>query len=219
MKKVMIAAMESGCGKTIFTCGLIRTVMDLGYEVSSFKCGPDYIDPMYLKAAAGRPCRNLDVFLQKEAGVKKTFEKSEGFAVVEAAMGYYDGLGGSDEASAYHVARLLDIPVILLVRPGKNSVTLAAQIKGLLSFREDNGIRAVVLTGCRRERYESLKPVIEDECGIKVAGYLSRMEEAVLPSRHLGLVTADEMNELEQRFEVIKKAMEENVDVHYICSL
>ena len=228
MKSVMIAAMESGAGKTIFTCGLIRALMERGFSVCPFKTGPDYIDPMYLKAAAGVPCRNLDVFLQGEKGVRNSFERSReshdgdperSVCVIESAMGYYDGLGGTDEASAYHVAHFLDTPVILLVKPEKNSLTLAAKIKGMLDFRPESGIKAVVLTRCTKKRYESLKPVIEKECAVKVAGFLPPMDEAILPSRHLGLITADETDDLKHRFEILKKAMEENVDVHYICSL
>ena len=220
MKGVMIAAMGSGSGKTIFTCGLIRAMSDRGIQVIPFKCGPDYIDPMYLKAAAKSPCRNLDVFLQTESGVRDTIKNAgDGFAVIEAAMGYYDGLNGTDESSAYHVARLLDVPVILLVKPGKNSLTLAAEISGIINFRPDSHIVAVVFTDCSEKRYESLKSVIERECSIPVLGFLPHIREASLPSRHLGLFTAAETDDLEHRFEIIKKAMEEKVDVHYICSL
>ncbi len=216
----MIAAMGSGSGKTIFTCGLIRVLSTRGIDAVPFKCGPDYIDPMYLRAAAKSPCRNLDVFLQTENGVRATFKKAgDGFAVIEAAMGYYDGLNGTDESSAYHVARLLDVPVILLVRPAKNSLTLAAEISGIINFRKDSHIVAAVFTDCTKKRYESLKSVIEGECDIPVLGYLPHIREASLPSRHLGLFTAAETDDLDQRFEIIKKAMEEKVDVHYICSL
>ena len=221
---IMIAAMESGAGKTIFTCGLIRVLSDYGYAVFPYKTGPDYIDPMYLSRAAGTPCRNLDIFLQGEDGVRRSYIKpaageSGNYAVIESAMGYYDGVGGTDEASAYGVAGLLEVPVVLLVRPAKNSVTLAAQIKGILDFRKDSRIRCVVLTHCSAKRYETLKPLIERECGIRVAGFMPPMDEAKISSRHLGLVTADETDDLEHRFDAIKKAMEENVDVHYICSL
>ncbi len=221
MKKVMIAAMESGSGKTVFTCGLIRALSKRGYEVSAFKCGPDYIDPMYLKAASGNPCRNLDIFLQGQEGVRKTFGKcpEDGFAVIEAAMGYYDGLNNTDESSAYNVAHLLDVPVILLVRPGKNSLTLAAEINGLLGFRQPSKIVGVVLVGCSKKRFGDLKTVIEHECGIDVFGFMPHIPEAEFSSRHLGLFTADEMSDLSERIEVISKALEKNVDVHHICSL
>ena len=239
---IMIAAMESGIGKTLFTCGLIRVLSAYGYAVFPYKTGPDYIDPMYLSRAAGTPCRNLDIFLQGEDGVCRSYMKAfatdaaskaggsngtkgsaageaENYAVIESAMGYYDGAGGTDEASAYGVAGLLEVPVVLLARPGKNSVTLAAQIKGILDFRKDSRIRCVVLTHCSAKRYENLKHVIERECGIRVAGFMPPMDEAKISSRHLGLVTADETDDLEHRFDAIKKAVEENVDVHYICSL
>ncbi len=247
MKKIMIAAMESGSGKTVFTCGLIRALLCRGFDVIPFKCGPDYIDPMYLKKAAGAPCRNLDLFLQGQDGVRKSFERGirsvgrgqnvageslgqnraeettingrEAFAVTEGVMGYYDGLSGTTESSSYELADILDIPVILLVKQFSNSVTLAAQIKGVLEYKKPSHISGIVFSGCSESYYNTVSPIIERDCGIRVFGFFSKTDEAVIPSRHLGLLTADEQPEIVVRFDAIKDMIEENVNVQDICGL
>ena len=225
MKKIMIAAMGSGSGKTIFTCGLIVALKKQGLKVHPFKTGPDYIDPMYLSRAAGEPCRNLDIFLQGEDGVRRTFSRGCAFdddkdiAVIEAAMGYYDGVAGTDEASAYNVARLLSASVILAVNPAGSSMTLAAQIRGMMDFRTDSHISGIVMTDCSKKYYEHLKPLIESECGLTVFGFLPHVREAEFSSRHLGLYMAGEYEDIDDRFLAISDEILENVDVQGICCL
>ena len=225
IKKIMIASMGSGSGKTIFTCGLVRTLKKQGMRVHPFKSGPDYIDPMYLSRAAGEPCRNLDIFLQGEDGVRRTFlrgcatDSDEDIAVIEAAMGYYDGVAGTDEASAYSIAKLFDVPVILLIKPSGSSMSLAAQIKGMMDFRPDSNISGIVMTDCSKKYYEHLKPLIESECGLTVFGFLPHVKEAEFSSRHLGLYMAGEYEDIDDRFLAISDEILENVDVQGICCL
>ena len=184
MKRIMIAAMSSGSGKTVMTCGLLRAFSRLGLMVEGFKCGPDYIDPMFHRRVLGVPSRNLDLYLQGEAGVKRTMEKqSAQLAILEGAMGFYDGHGGTTEASAWEVADTLHIPAVLVVRPGGSSITLAAQIRGLMEFRSPSHIAGLLLTDCKPMLFTHLRPILERETGLPVLGYLPPMEEAHIPSR------------------------------------
>lgn len=256
----MIAAMGSGSGKTIITAGLLMALKKRNIAVRSFKCGPDYIDPMFHARVLGVPCRNLDLFLMGERGVLRELSGKEGsdilqetsggrddfssdvlkrnqesamqeseissgigkaeqpLAVIEGVMGFYDGIGGTTEASAYDIARLLGTPVILVVKPRGQSATLAAQICGLMNFRPENHIAGVILNECSAALFDHLRPIIERECGIAVFGYLPKMEEAKVESRHLGLIMADEIPAFRDRFEAIAARMEETVEIDRILA-
>ena len=256
----MIAAVGSGSGKTIVTAGLLMALNKRNIAVRSFKCGPDYIDPMFHTRVLGLPCRNLDLFLLGERGVLRELsgkedsdilqETSGGFddfafgvkgrnqesavkepesssgigkaeqplAVIEGVMGFYDGIGGTTEASAYDIARLLGTPVILVVKPRGQSATLAAEICGLMNFRPENHIAGVILNECSAALSDHLRSIIERECGIPVFGYLPKMEEAKVESRHLGLLMADEIPEFRDRFKAIAARMEETVEIDRILA-
>ena len=221
MRGLMISAMGSGQGKTVLTCGLMAAFQSRGIPVAGFKCGPDYIDPMFHTQVLGVPSRNLDLFLQGEAGVQRSYAAAGAadLALAEGAMGFYDGVGGTDGASAYAVARLLRLPVVLALRPKGSSLTLAAQVKGLTNFRQENQIAALVLTCCTPGLYAHLTPILERETGLPVLGYLPPMEEAELPSRHLGLYTAGEVAHLRERFAAVSEQLEKTVDLDRLLAL
>ncbi len=216
----MLAAMGSGSGKTVVTCALLAALRARGMSVQSFKCGPDYIDPMFHQQMLGVPSRNLDLFLQGEAGVRRTLSRQTAeLALVEGAMGFYDGVKGTDRASAWAVADAADIPAVLVLHPKGASLTLAAQVRGLQTFRTPNHIAGLLLNNCKPSLYAHLKPILEEETGLPVAGYLPPMEEAVLDSRHLGLLTAREVEDLAARFGAIARQMERTVDVNVLLTL
>ena len=218
--RILISAMGSGSGKTVVTCGLLTALKTRGVGCEAMKCGPDYIDPMFHAKVLGVPGRNLDLFLQGHDGVRRTLEsRRESISVIEGAMGLFDGVGGTIEASAWEIAASCGIPVILAVKPGGSSATLAAQIRGLMTFREPNQIAGVILTACRESLYERLKPVIERETGLSVFGFLPPMKEAELQSRHLGLMTADEVADLRERVLAVAAQMEKTVDIDGILAL
>ena len=220
MKRIMIAAMSSGSGKTVMTCGLMRAFSRRGLTVEGFKCGPDYIDPMFHRRVLGVPSRNLDLYLQGADGVKRTMEKqSAQLAILEGAMGFYDGLGGTAEASAWAVADTLHIPAVLVVRPGGSSITLAAQIRGLMGFRSPSRLAGLLLTDCKPMLQAHLRPILERETGLPVLGYLPPMEQAHIPSRHLGLVTAEEIQNLSARFDAIAAELETHVELPRLLEL
>lgn len=216
MLELMIAAPASGSGKTVLTCALLAALKERGLDPCAFKCGPDYIDPMFHRSVLGVDSHNLDLFLSDEDMVRILYERygaAHGAAVVEGAMGFYDGLGGStDRASAWHTAHVLDLPVLLAVRPKGASLTLAAQIKGLRAFRRPSRIAGIFLNDCSAMLYQSLKPMLERETGLPVLGYLPHMEDAVLESRHLGLQTAGEIKDLSGRISRIAQILDGTMD-------
>ena len=223
MFKAMITAASSNSGKTAVTCGLLSLLKRLGHDPCAFKCGPDYIDPMFHRSVLGIDSSNLDVFLAGEDGVRDVFERhsaGHGAAVCEGVMGYYDGrTGTSAEASAWHVASLLEIPAILVLRPKGAALTLAAVIRGMAEFRDPSMIRGVIFNDCSKSFYMMHAYAVEKESGIPVLGYLPHMEEAVFASRHLGLMTAEEIRDLGQRIDRIGQVMEETVDVKRLIAV
>ncbi len=216
MVELMVSAPASGSGKTVLTCALLSALKHRGLDPCAFKCGPDYIDPMFHRSALGVDSRNLDLFLSGEDTVRALYRRcggGRGAAVVEGAMGFYDGLGGTtDRASAWHAAHTLDLPVLLAVRPRGASLTLAAQIGGLLEFRTPSHIAGLFLTDCSPTLAKTLKPMLEGETGLPVLGHLPHMAEAVLESRHLGLHTAGEIGDLAARIGRAAQVLDEAMD-------
>ena len=229
MFKVMLTAAASNSGKTAVTCGLLSLLKRKGMDPCAFKCGPDYIDPMFHRSVLGIPSNNLDVFLAGEEGVKDVFARNRigcGVAVCEGVMGYYDGVRRSGEkaddgtfASAYHVSQLLDIPAILVIRPKGAALTLAAVIKGVAQFREDSRICGVIFNDCSESYYKMYGPAIEKAGGVPVLGYVPHMAEADFESRHLGLMTAEEISDLAERIDRIGRKMEETIDLEKLLAL
>lgn len=220
MKSIMIASNSSGGGKTTFTLGLMKAFMNRNLDVQGYKVGPDYIDPAFHKEVTGKYSRNLDVHLMGEDGVKYSYLKGKGdVGVIEGVMGLYDGIGIGTEASAYDVSRILgNMPVILVISPKGQSSTLCAVLQGLRDYRNAN-IAGVVLNCISEKYYKLLKCSIEENCNIKVLGYIPKNEEISLSSRHLGLVQSMEVLELDKKLELCGKMVEDFVDVDSILSL
>lgn len=220
MKRLMITAMNSGSGKTTVTCGLLAALRRRGLSLQSFKCGPDYIDPMFHTRVLGVPSRNLDPFLQGEDGLRRTLacQRAE-FALVEGAMGFFDGVGSSDLSSAWQVADAADIPAILVLRPRGSSLTLAAQVRGLQSFRTPSRLAGLLLNDCTPMLHAHLTPILERETGLPVLGFLPPVEEAIFQSRHLGLLTAGEIGDLSARVEAVADRLEQSVDIPGLLAL
>ena len=216
----MLTAMASGSGKTTVTCALLAALKRRGIPAQSFKCGPDYIDPMFHTQVLGTPSRNLDLFLQGPQGLWRTLAcQRADFALVEGAMGFYDGIGSTAEASAWQTAHTAGIPAVLVLRPSGSSLTLAAQVRGLQTFRSPSHLAGLLLNRCKPNLYAHLAPTLERETGLPVLGYLPPMEEAVFPSRHLGLLTAGEIADLSSRIEILAAQMEQTVDIPGLLDL
>ena len=213
----------SGSGKTALACALLAALQKRGLAPCAFKCGPDYIDPMFHRSVLGVESHNLDLFLCGEDAARTLYARhaaGHGAAVVEGVMGFYDGVGGvTARASAWHVARTLDLPVLLVLRPRGASLTLAAQVRGLLAFRQPSHIAGILLNDCSAMLAQSLAPMLEQETGVPVLGYLPHMPEAVFGSRHLGLYTAAEIDGLAARIGALAAQLEQSVDMPRLLAL
>ena len=220
MRALMISAMQSGAGKTVMSCALMAALKWRGLHVEAFKSGPDYIDPMFHSRVLGVESRNLDLFLQGETGVLRSFSSGRGdVALVEGAMGYYDGLNGGTEASAWDLARSLHLPAVLVLRPKGSGITLAAQVCGMRRFRPESRILGLLLCDCSGHRAAYFRGILERECGLPVLGYLPPMEEAQLESRHLGLLTAAEIEDFQLRFDRIARQAERSIELDRLLEL
>lgn len=221
MPRILIAGANSGCGKTSITCGILKALTDRGLHIQSYKCGPDYIDPMLHGHITGTECRNLDPFFSTEEDLKWLMAKDSrnaDFTVAEGVMGYYDGIGVSCEKSSHTVSVATGSPTILIVNVKGMSHTMIPIIKGLISYRE-NPVKGVILNRCTKGLYEMMKPVIEEELGIRVAGYFPEKEGVHIGSRHLGLMTAAEISNLDEVISLLGQTAEETIDLDLLLDI
>ena len=221
--RVLFAAPASGCGKTTVVCGVIAALVDRGLRVKPFKCGPDFIDPLYHRAVSGADAGNLDSFFTDGETVRYLLAKeSEGadIAVLEGAMGYYDGLGGNTgKGSASEIAEITGTPVILVADAKGAGMSLAAELSGVLSWPGGGRIRGVILNRISPSFYPKLKSVIEETCGIPVLGGLPADADLSVPSRHLGLADPGEMEDAGRWAERAAALLEETVDFDAIVRI
>lgn len=223
MKRIMLAAPKSGSGKTTITCALLQALMDRGESVISYKCGPDYIDPMFHRTVIGVPSRNLDTFFTGEEQTRKLFLKDRGendFAVIEGAMGLYDGLGGiRKEGSSYHLAEVTKTPIILVVDVKGMGRSMIPLIAGFLSYDKAHLIKGVILNRMSAMYYATMKPLIEEELPIKVVGYVPDMKDFALQSRHLGLVMPEEITGIREDLKRLTEEITKTVCVDEIVTI
>lgn len=214
----MISGPSSNSGKTIFTLGLARALVRRQIDVCPFKTGSDFIDPAYHKLATGNNCGNLDLHMQGETGMLRSLSLNQGeFALIEGAMGYFDGKLGSWEASAFDIGEKLDVSAVLVYKPQGEMYSLIPKIKGMVDFSKGR-IKGVVLNMVQPYFYEAIKEELEDKAGIKVLGYLPYSQDLELASRHLGLYLPDG----EKTNEMVDRAadlIEETIDIDGLLSL
>ncbi|CUX28183.1 Cobyrinic acid A,C-diamide synthase [Clostridium sp. C105KSO15] len=220
--RLMLAAPKSGSGKTMMTCGLLNAFLLRRLSCRSFKCGPDYIDPMFHKYVLGIDGGNLDTYFLDKEKVREQFldqARGAGISVIEGVMGYYDGVGGdTTQASSYEVACALDAPVVLVLDCKGASLSLAAVVKGFLEYKENSNIKGVILNRTSSVMAERLKPAME-ELGVQVYGYLPECEEGALDSRHLGLVLPGEQEGLKDQLNQLAMKLETTIDINGLIKL
>jgi cobyrinic acid a,c-diamide synthase len=198
---LVIAGERSGVGKTTVTLALLSSLSRHKRRIQSFKVGPDYIDPMFHQRVTGRPCRNLDPVLTSENYVQECFTRhvqGVDYGLIEGVMGLFDGASGRDDwASTAHVARLLQLPVLLVLDCSRLSRSVAAIAHGYKSFDPRIQLAGIVLNRVGSDRHlELLKDALEP-LQLPILGVLRRQDNITIPDRHLGLVPTAEMTELD----------------------
>lgn len=218
---LLISSPQGHSGKTIVTIGLCHALKRKGLSVQPFKKGPDYIDPSWLTMAAGRSCRNLDLFLIPREKLIQTFEQAcekTDLAIVEGAMGLYDGLA-THETTA-EIARLLNIPILLVVNTSRMTTSIAAMVKGYQLFQTDIKIAGVVLNYVSGSRHEKkLRDAVEQHCEIPVVGSIPNDEGLRLAERHLGLIPCPESADAESVVERIGDKLDSYLDLDHILAI
>jgi len=213
-KALVISAIASNQGKTLLSMALLHHYKK---NVRPFKCGPDFIDPQFHQRIAGTPSINLDGYMMNPEQLQWMFQNyfDKDVAILEGVMGYYDGMDKG--ASAYDVAKILNIPSLLLLDAGGSYITIAAVLKGMLSFRQDNTIQAVILNKISSPmHYELVKKHIEAECeGVIVCGWIQKGLQT-LSATHLGL----DLKELElDKIKAVSQDVLKHIDIKRLESV
>lgn len=224
--RILIAAPKSGSGKTLITCGLLNLLKRKKYNVTSFKCGPDYIDPMFHRKVLGINGGNLDSFFQDRDGIRKAlFNSGVEYAVIEGVMGIYDGLElSSSKASAYDIASITDTPIILVIDGKGAGRTLISSIKGILIDDEKALISGIIINNISKQYFDKLSPILSDELvkvnpNVKILGCLPHIKDISIDSRHLGLMLPEEICDLNKQIDCISDAIETNCNVDDILAI
>lgn len=217
-KALVLAGVHSGCGKTSATLGLLRAFARRGLRVQPFKAGPDFIDPGLHAVAAGTPSHNLDTWMQPQGALRACFARSArevDVVVVEGVMGLFDGASGVDETgSTAHLAKLLGLPVLLTVDAKAQARSVAALVQGFARFDPALPLAGVLLNRVGSDRHEAiLREALAQAGDAPVLGCLRRVDAIHLPSRHLGLVTAGDAEELEAALSALADWVEQGIDI------
>ncbi len=221
-KRILIAGTSSGCGKTTLTAGILKCLRNRGIRTASFKCGPDYIDPMFHSRITGRLAGTLDPFFCDRETLRFILsDESRGcdLIVAEGTMGYYDGIGFSSEASTWSVASATATPVVLVVGCRGMGASAGAVLQGFLEYASgDSMIRGVIFNQLSSKLADQAMKTAE-KAGICPLGYLPPDSGLALESRHLGLVTVGEIRDFEERIQQLAAAVEETVDIGKLLEL
>lgn len=221
--RVLLASPCGHSGKTVIACGVSRILKNRGYNIQTFKKGPDYIDPSWLTAASGRPCRNLDLYLMGEDTLVKHFwyhANGSDFLLIEGNMGLYDGIEEDGAGSTAHIARLIRTPVILIVNTQKMTRSVAALVEGYKNFEPETMVSGVVLNNVSGERHaRKLVKAIERHVGIPVVGVIPRERNLLIGERHLGLIPYGEMDKNSVILERVSSFLEKHIDMDTFLQL
>ncbi|HQK45516.1 MAG TPA: hydrogenobyrinic acid a,c-diamide synthase (glutamine-hydrolyzing) [Syntrophorhabdaceae bacterium] len=221
--RMMIAAPSGRSGKTIITAGICAALRKRGLVVQAFKKGPDYIDPSWLTAASKRPCRNLDLYMMKKDVIIKTFYRASedaDISIIEANMGFYDGVKPDGRDSPAGLARLLDVPVIFVVNCLRITRSVAAIIQGFMGFEQGSNIKGVILNNVSGQRHEKkLTDSIKRHCHVPIIGVVPKSSSLNIKERHLGLIPFVENHEKEDLINDMARFFERYIDMDRILSI
>ena len=223
LPRVVIAGLAGDTGKTLVSLGLVRALRSKKLNVAPFKKGPDFIDAAWLGAAAEMAGRNLDTFLMPEDAILASLGQLGEFsdvAVVEGNRGLFDGLDAAGTHSTAQLAKLTETPVVLVVDVTKSTRTVAAQVLGCAAMDPDLEIAGVILNRVGTLRQETvIREAISQACGLPVLGAIPRLTGRLLPSRHLGLVTAMEHPRVQEVLERVSASIRQHVDVSAVLDV
>ena len=223
LPRIMLAAPASGSGKTMITCGLLKALVNRSCKAIAYKCGPDYIDPMFHTTVTGVPCRNLDTYFASKEMISHLIQSSADgmdIAVMEGVMGYFDGVAGfTTEASSYDLADKTNTPVVLIVNVKGMSLSVVPYIKGFVDYEKQKHIAGVILNNISPMMYPRLKELIEKEIGLGVLGYCPTLKEPFAGSRYLGLQMPQELSDIQKKVESIARQLEQTVDMDALMEL
>lgn len=217
--RVVLAGTNSDCGKTTISCAIQQALVNRKLKVGAFKCGPDYIDPMFHCQIIGAKSANLDLFFFQENVLKHLLAKNgidRDISIIEGVMGFYDGMGlTTTNASTYEVSQVTQSPVVLVVGAKGASLSILATIQGFLGFCPDNQIKGVILNQCNSKIYSVLAQEIQKRFSNKVRplGFMPMLPECSLESRHLGLVAAAEVQGLREKLQILAAQAEQSIDL------
>ena len=221
--RLILAGTNSGCGKTTMVCAILQALVNRGLKTGAFKCGPDYIDPMFHSRIIGAKSANLDLHFFSPNTLNFLLAKNgadRDISVIEGVMGFYDGAGlTSTKGSTYEVAQVTDSPVVLVVGAKGASLSILATIQGFLDFYPSNHIKGVILNQCTAMTYAALAAEIEKRFQIKAFGFLPSLPQCALESRHLGLVTAAEVADLKEKMQILAQQAEKTLDMDGLIGL
>jgi cobyrinic acid a,c-diamide synthase len=220
---IVIAGLRGGSGKTIISLGITGAWKKMGFKVSPFKKGPDYIDAGWLSKAAGCPCYNLDTFLCTSSVVEQSFQensKNSDIAVIEGNRGLYDGIDTNGSTSTSELAKLLNLPVLLVLDCTKSTRTMAALLLGCMKFDPATRICGVILNQVAGKRHEGkVKKNIEKYCNIPVLGYVPKLKSRDFPERHMGLVTSQEHGFSDKAIDSVIKVAKDSIDLERLYTI
>src|SRR3989339_732335 len=220
---VIIAGLRGGSGKTVISLGITAAWKEKGFKISPFKKGPDYIDAGWLSKAAGRPCYNLDTYLCPPGTVKQSYlehSKNCDICVVEGNRGLYDGIDTDGSTSTAELAKLLGLPVLLVLDCTKATRTMAALVLGCMRFDRDIRSIGVILNRVAGKRHEQKVQVnIEKFCQIPVFGAVPKLDAEDFPERHMGLVTSEEHAFSDKAVQSAVQVVKENIDLDGIFDI
>lgn len=221
--RLVLAGTNSGCGKTTVACAVLQAFVNRGLKPAACKCGPDYIDPMFHSRIIGAKASNLDSFFFSDDTLRALLVENSrgcGVSVIEGVMGYYDGLGlTSTRASTFELAQKTQSPAVLIVNARGAALSVLASIEGFLRFQPESGIRGVILNGCTAMSYAALSREWETRFGIAACGYLPALPGCTLESRHLGLVTAQEVDHLKEKMQRLAQQAEQTLELDRLLQL
>ncbi|MBZ0216829.1 MAG: cobyrinate a,c-diamide synthase [Fimbriimonadaceae bacterium] len=220
-RNLIISAPTSNAGKTVVTLAILRALVNRGIRVSSAKVGPDYIDPKFHDAATGGSSLNLDMWGMRKNLIRTLLAnagRDTDLVLIEGVMGLFDGASGGDGSTA-DLAAMLNLPVVLVIDVSSQAQSVAAIVKGFSTYRRDCRVAGIILNRVGSPRHKDMLMAALEPLGIPVVGAVSRHDALNFPSRHLGLVQAQEQGTLIPQIDAAAKLMEREIDLDQLVAV